>query len=87
MQLWSSLAYRVTRQPLPENLLSVLEARALKIRQLTIAAIYHAGSGHPGGSLSAADMLACLYGLPQELSCRCSVAVCPRALSSELQQS
>jgi len=36
------------------------EARA--IRQLSIAAIYRAGSGHPGGALSCADILACLYG-------------------------
>jgi transketolase len=62
MQLWSRLAYNTTRRPLPENLISTLEQRAQKIRQLSIAAIYHAGSGHPGGSLSAADMLACLYG-------------------------
>ena len=62
MTLWSSLAYRTQRQPAPDTLVSTLEARALKIRQLTIASIYHAGSGHPGGSLSCSDMLACLYG-------------------------
>ena len=39
-----------------------LEAIACEIRRLTIAAIYHAGSGHPGGSLSCADILAVLYG-------------------------
>ena len=46
-----------------------LEAIACEIRRLTVAAIYHAGSGHPGGSLSCADILAVLYGtvlsLPQ----------------------
>ncbi len=31
-------------------------------RRLAIAGIYNAGSGHPGGSLSCADILACLYG-------------------------
>jgi transketolase len=46
-----------------------LEAIAREIRRLSVAAIYHAGSGHPGGSLSCADILAVLYGtildLPQ----------------------
>src|ERR1700744_4106041 len=32
------------------------------VRMHSIASIYHAGSGHPGGALSAADLLACLYG-------------------------
>ena len=35
---------------------------AKEIRRLTVAAIYRAGSGHPGGSLSCADILAALYG-------------------------
>ena len=39
-----------------------LEAIACEIRRLSVAAIYHAGSGHPGGSLSCADILAVLYG-------------------------
>lgn len=36
-------------------------ARALEIRRIAIALIYAAGSGHPGGCLSAADALATLY--------------------------
>jgi transketolase len=32
------------------------------VRRHAVAAIYHAGSGHPGGALSCADILACLYG-------------------------
>lgn len=34
---------------------------ASRIRIDVIKAVYHAGSGHPGGSLSAADILAALY--------------------------
>ncbi len=45
-----------------EPLMAKLEAAAKAIRSVAIAAIYHAGSGHPGGALSAADLLACLYG-------------------------
>ena len=39
-----------------------LEACARDVRRTTIAAIYHATSGHPGGSLSCADILTALYG-------------------------
>jgi transketolase len=39
-----------------------LAAAAAFIRRHAVASIYHAGSGHPGGALSAADLLACLYG-------------------------
>ena len=31
-------------------------------RMHSIASIYHAGSGHPGGAMSSADLFACLYG-------------------------
>ena len=38
-----------------------VEAMARKIRQEAIRMIYQAQSGHPGGSLSEADILAALY--------------------------
>lgn len=38
-----------------------LEIMACKIRMSTIEGIYHAQSGHPGGSLSIADILSVLY--------------------------
>lgn len=39
----------------------VLKDKALKLRQHVIKMIGKAGSGHPGGSLSAADIVAVLY--------------------------
>jgi len=50
---------------IPANDLSLeekLRAAARFVRCHSIAAIFHAGSGHPGGALSAADLLSCLYG-------------------------
>lgn len=44
------------------NGLAYLSKLAETTRRLAIVGIYHAGSGHPGGSLSCADLLACLYG-------------------------
>jgi transketolase len=38
-----------------------IAAAAARTRQLAIAGIYRAGSGHPGGALSCADLLAALY--------------------------
>ncbi len=38
-----------------------LQTMANKIRQGIITSIYYAKSGHPGGSLSAADIFTCLY--------------------------
>jgi transketolase len=35
---------------------------ARQIRMHSLAAIFHATSGHPGGALSCADLMACLYG-------------------------
>ena len=45
------------REALPEG----LRERALRIRRDTWRALHAAGSGHMGGSLSAADLLAALY--------------------------
>lgn len=39
----------------------IAEAAAFT-RKHAIAAIYHAGSGHPGGAMSSSDLLACLFG-------------------------
>ncbi len=44
-----------------EALILSLQRKALQIRKHVVDSIYHAGSGHPGGSLSVADVLACLY--------------------------
>ncbi len=38
-----------------------LEEKAAKVRVDIVRAIYHAGSGHPGGSLSCADIVTALY--------------------------
>jgi transketolase len=38
-----------------------LAAHAAQVRRYALTAIYGAGSGHPGGALSAADLLTCLY--------------------------
>ena len=43
------------------NKIIALKRRAAEIRINTISGIYHAASGHPGGSLSIADILAVLY--------------------------
>src|SRR5580704_19131832 len=58
-----------TTQPLaandalrPDALQAKLVAAARFIRCHAVSAIYRAGSGHPGGAMSCADLLACLYG-------------------------
>lgn len=38
-----------------------LEEKALVVRQDIIREVFHAGSGHPGGSLSCADIITALY--------------------------
>ncbi len=44
-----------------QELIARLEDEALKIRRRLVRMIYQAGSGHPGGSLSATDVIAALY--------------------------
>ncbi len=39
----------------------MLQIRAVQIRLLALEGLFHAKSGHPGGSLSAADILSYLY--------------------------
>jgi transketolase len=58
----AALALRSTRSTHDPKLLLKLAEAAHAIRTVSLAAIYHAGSGHPGGALSAADLLAVLYG-------------------------
>lgn len=41
---------------------SGLKAKALQYRQDILKLVHHAGCGHPGGSLSAVEILASLYG-------------------------
>jgi len=41
--------------------IGALKERATRIRRLVIEMLAAAGSGHPGGSLSAADIVTCLY--------------------------
>ena len=45
-----------------EDLHAQLAKAAAYIRKHSIASIYHAGSGHPGGAMSCADLMACLFG-------------------------
>jgi len=44
-----------------EKLIQTLEAKAKLVRREIIKMIYQAGSGHPGGSLSAADLVTVLF--------------------------
>ncbi len=44
-----------------KELIKELQRKALLIRKYVIDSVYRAGSGHPGGSLSIADILSCLY--------------------------
>jgi len=44
-----------------EDKVTMLKRRANQLRRTAVTMIYEAQSGHPGGSLSAADMVAALY--------------------------
>ena len=44
-----------------EEKIALLKERAKQLRKTAVTMIYEAQSGHPGGSLSAADMVAALY--------------------------
>jgi transketolase len=47
---------------LTDTLIETIAAGARFTRKHAIASIYHAGSGHPGGAMSSADLLAALFG-------------------------
>ena len=44
-----------------KNDIADLEKTALELRRLALKIIFQAGSGHPGGSLSATDLMAALF--------------------------
>jgi transketolase len=48
--------------PSARELAAEIAEAARFTRKHAIASIYHAGSGHPGGAMSSADILACLFG-------------------------
>jgi len=60
------LNLRSISEDAPKSSVQALEAQLAQaarfIRMHSIASIFHAGSGHPGGALSCADLLACLFG-------------------------
>jgi transketolase len=47
--------------PYSDDQIKTLEAKAKEIRRLIIQMLAKAGSGHPGGSLSSADLITALY--------------------------
>jgi transketolase len=53
-----------------QKLQAQLAQAARFVRLHSIASIYHAGSGHPGGAMSSADLFACLYGAEMNVSPR-----------------
>ena len=61
-----TLTLRSISEEAPPSPAQTLETQLLGaaafVRQHSIAAIYRAGSGHPGGAMSCADLLACLFG-------------------------
>jgi len=61
-----TLTLRSISEEIPQSPAMDLEKQlaiaAAFVRKHAIASIYHAGSGHPGGAMSCADLLACLFG-------------------------
>jgi transketolase len=53
---------RAARTSPEADIVTEIALAARFARQHAIAAIYHAGSGHPGGAMSSADIVACLFG-------------------------
>lgn len=51
----------MTEIKITEDQIKVLEAKARQIRRLIVQMLAKAGSGHPGGSLSATDLITALY--------------------------
>ncbi|MCM8765531.1 MAG: transketolase [Candidatus Omnitrophica bacterium] len=49
------------REKYPPELIRDLEEKCKRVRKLIIEVLAHAGSGHPGGSLSATELLVCLF--------------------------
>ncbi len=49
------------KKTFPDTLIKELEEKAKEIRRMIVKMLANAGSGHPGGSLSSADLLCCLY--------------------------
>jgi transketolase len=58
----SPIAQRLERPSDADTIAAGIASAARFTRKHVIASIYHAGSGHPGGALSCADILACLFG-------------------------
>lgn len=54
--------------PVP-NVIKDPELWAYEIRRLALSMIFHAGSGHPGGCLSCADIMAYLWSVELQLKC------------------
>lgn len=48
-------------EEMEKNVTLMLKEKAAKIRMMSVEAVYGAKSGHPGGSLSIADLIAYLY--------------------------
>ncbi len=58
----NSVKSNVAPPPPADEIVTKIALAARFARQHAIAAIYHAGSGHPGGAMSSADIVASLFG-------------------------